>query len=103
MGHDTERNGSSKVPWIRRGGRAFAVLITVAVMVALARSLRREAPEALTAWRAAHVRWEWITLACACGAAGQALWIVGWRRLLSDCGLALSLWDTTRVYLASNL
>jgi uncharacterized membrane protein (UPF0127 family)/uncharacterized membrane protein YbhN (UPF0104 family) len=103
MEHDTERNGSSKVPWIRSAGRVFAVLITVAVMVALARSLRREAPEALTAWRAAHVRWEWITLACACGAAGQALWIVGWRRLLSDSGLALSLWDTTRIYLASNL
>jgi glycosyltransferase 2 family protein len=90
-------------PWLRRALRVLAVLLSVLVIAGLVRALRRDGPAALAAWRTADVKWGWIALAFAWGMAGHMIYVVGWRRLLADCGVRVTLWQTARFYFASNL
>jgi uncharacterized membrane protein YbhN (UPF0104 family) len=79
------------------------VVLTVAVVFALVRTVRRDGPAALAAWRAADVDPAWIAFAGCAGLAGHLIFVVGWRRLLSDCGIRIAFWQTARIFLASNL
>jgi len=73
------------------------------MIVVLGRALRRDGPAALDAWRAAHVRWPWVTFAVACALTGHAIYVVGWRRLLTDSGIRAPFWTLARLFLVSNL
>jgi hypothetical protein len=73
------------------------------MIVVLVRVLRRDGPAALDAWRAAHARWVWVMFSVACALAGNAIYVVGWRRLLSDSGIGASFWQLARLLLVSNL
>lgn len=73
------------------------------MIVVLGRVLRRDGPAALDAWRAAHVQWAWVAFAVACALTGHAIYVVGWRRLLTDSGIRAPFWTLTRVFLVSNL
>ncbi len=99
----SDRNGASRPERLRRILRWTAVALSALVILALVRALRRDGPAALEAWRAADIRWAWVTLASACGLAGQTIFVVGWRRLLTDCGISVSLWQAARMFLVSNL
>jgi glycosyltransferase 2 family protein len=90
-------------PRVHRAIRWIGFALTAGIVVALYRSLRRDGPAALEAWRQADVIWTWVTLAVVCGLAGHAIWIVAWQRLLIDCGVRTSLWQTARFFLVSNL
>lgn len=73
------------------------------MIAVLTHVLQRDGPAAVNAWRAAHVRWAWVTFAVACALAGHAIYVVGWRRLLSDSGLPAPFWTLARLFLVSNL
>jgi glycosyltransferase 2 family protein len=83
--------------------RVIATILSVLVTIALVRAIRRDGPAALDAWRAADVRWTWITISIASGLSGHAALIVGWRRLLKDSRIPISLWQAARLTLVSNL
>jgi uncharacterized membrane protein YbhN (UPF0104 family) len=83
--------------------RWTAVLLTAIVFVALFRSLQRDGPAALQAWRTADVNWTWMSLAIVFALVGQAIFPVGWQRLLNDCGVPISLWQATRIFWVSVL
>lgn len=57
----------------------------------------------MAAWRAAEVDPLWIAIAGCAGFAGHLIFAVGWHRLLLDCGVRTSFWQTARFFLASNL
>jgi glycosyltransferase 2 family protein len=73
------------------------------MIVVLGRVMWRDGPAALDAWRAAHVRWPWVGFAVACALAGQAIYVKGWRRLLTDLGTRAPFWTLARLFLVSNL
>jgi uncharacterized membrane protein YbhN (UPF0104 family) len=73
------------------------------MIVVLAQALRRDGPAALRAWRAAHVQWAWVAFSVVCAFAGHAVYVAGWRRLLSDSGIRAPFWTLARVFLVSNL
>jgi glycosyltransferase 2 family protein len=83
--------------------RLVAAILTLLIIAALVKSLRRDGPAALEAWRAAEISWSWICAAMACGLAGFMLSIIGWQRLLIDCGVVASSWLVSRIFLLSNL
>ena len=83
--------------------RTAALVLGVAVVVVLVQSVRRDGPDALVAWRGAHVRWAFIALAIACGFAGHGVYLMGWRRLLADSDVPVSLWSLAKIFLVSNL
>lgn len=83
--------------------RFAAAVLTVAMIAVLAQALRRDGPAALDAWRAAHVKWVWVTFSVACALAGHAIYVAGWWRLLSDSGARTSFWTLARLFLVSNL
>jgi uncharacterized membrane protein YbhN (UPF0104 family) len=83
--------------------RVAAVALGVVVIVVLGQSLRRDGPAALEAWKAAHVRWNWVAVSVMCGFMGHAVYLVGWRRLMKDSGIPASLWQLARIFLVSNL
>jgi hypothetical protein len=85
---------------VLRFGAATLGLVMVAVLV---RALRRDGPAALDAWRAAHVQWAWVLFTVACALTGQAVYVVGWRRLLRDSNVHPPFWTLVRVFLVSNL
>ncbi|MES2177587.1 MAG: lysylphosphatidylglycerol synthase transmembrane domain-containing protein [Gemmatimonadota bacterium] len=82
---------------------AVAVVVSLAVVVALVGVVRRDAPAAKAAWASAHVRWEWIALACASALVGQWVYVLGWQRVVRDCGVDLPAWHAARMFFASNL
>ena len=73
------------------------------MIVVLVQVLRRDGPAALDAWRAAHVHWVWVMFSVVCAMSGLAVYVVGWRRLLSDSGIDASFWQLARLLLVSNL
>jgi glycosyltransferase 2 family protein len=83
--------------------RLVAAILTLLIIGALVQSLRRDGPAALEAWRTADVSRSWITGAVACGLGGFLLSIIGWYRMLADCGIVASRWFIARVFLLSNL
>lgn len=83
--------------------RFAAAVLSVVMITVLARVLWRDGPAALDAWRAAHVRWHWVAFAVACALAGHAIYVVGWRRLLTDLGVRAPFWTLARPFLVSNL
>jgi glycosyltransferase 2 family protein len=93
----------TKTPWVKRALHATAAILTVIVIVALVRALQRDGPAALEVWRATNVRWTWVAIASACGLAGHAVYVMGWRRLLRDCGINATFWQAARFFLVSNL
>ncbi len=89
--------------WIRRLLQGSALVLSAVVMVGLVVALRRDGPAALIAWREAQVRWSWIALSAVFGLTGHAIYVVGWRRLLTDYGVPISYWQAARFFLVSNL
>lgn len=87
----------------RRLFRTAAVVLTLIVTVALAQSLHADGPAAVKAFRASVVRWHWIVLSCMVGFVGHAVSILGWRKLLFDMGIRLSLRENVRMFLVGNL
>ena len=87
---------------VRLALRLSAAVLSVVVTIALIRAIHRDGPAALEAWRAAEVRWMWVSLSIALGLGGQAALIVGWRRLLVDSAIAITLPQTARLLLVSN-
>src|SRR3954469_18291538 len=83
--------------------RAASIILGIAVVVVLVQTLRRDGPGALAAWRAAHVHWGFVALAVGCGFAGHAVYLLGWRRLLTDSDIPVSLWSLAKIFLVSNL
>ncbi len=83
--------------------RVVAIILCVAVIAGLVSALRRDGPAAVAAWRSADVKPGWIVIACLLGLLGHAVLVVGWQRLLGDCGVAVGFWQTARMFLASNL
>ena len=83
--------------------RAVAAILGVAVVAVLAQTLRRDGPGALAAWRTAHVQWGFVALAVGCGFAGHAIYLIGWRRLLRDSDIPVSIWPLAKIFLVSNL
>lgn len=79
-----------------------AIALGAVVVVALGRAVLRDGPAALAAWRAADVRWGWVTLGTACALAGQLTWVIGWKRLLTDCGVPAHFGLVARLFLVSN-
>lgn len=73
------------------------------MIVVLAQALGRDGPAALSAWRAAHIRWRWVVASVACALAGHAIYVAGWQRLLSDSGVRAPFWTLARLFLVSNL
>ncbi|HYV96035.1 MAG TPA: hypothetical protein VE967_01120, partial [Gemmatimonadaceae bacterium] len=80
-----------------------AAALAVGMIVVLARSLRRDGPAALEAWRAAHVQSTWVVFAVSSALAGHAIYIFGWQRLLRDSGLRIAFWPLARMFFVSNL
>lgn len=78
-------------------------MLTVVMIVVLGRALGRDGQAALDAWRAAHVRWPWVAFAVACALTGHAIYVLGWRRLLTDSGIRAPFWTLARLFLVSNL
>ena len=83
--------------------RLAGAVLGVVMIAVIAHALRRDGPAALAAWRGAHVAWAWVIFAILCALAGQAINVVGWRRLLRDSGIDASLWTLMRLFLVSNL
>lgn len=83
--------------------RVAAAVLSVVMIAVLTQSLRRDGPAALNAWRAAHVRWAWVTFSVACALTGHAIYVAGWRRLLRDSGTHAPFWTLARLFLVSNL
>jgi uncharacterized membrane protein YbhN (UPF0104 family) len=83
--------------------RAAATLLGIAVVAVLVRTLRRDGPAALAAWRSAHVHWGFIALAIGCGFAGHGFYLIGWRRLLRDSDIPVPFWPLAKIFLVSNL
>lgn len=92
-----------KAPWVRPLLRLLALVLSVVVVIALVRALRRDGPAAVAAWRAADVDPPWILFALLAGLAGHLIFVAGWRRLLVDCGVGVSFWQAARFFLVSNL
>ena len=90
-------------PAVRLALRVAGAALVVVMLAVVVQALRRDGPAALAAWRAAHVRWEWVTAAFACAFFGHAAYVIGWRRLLSDAGVRVGLWPLARIFLVSNL
>ena len=82
--------------------RVIAAALSVLITIALVLAIRRDGPAALDAWRAADVRWTWVTISIACALGGHAALAVGWRRLLTDTGIPITLLQTARLLLVSN-
>ncbi len=89
--------------WIRPLLRVVAVILSVLIFLALLRALRDNWPAAAAAWRDADINPVWITIAVALGLAALAITAFGWWRLLVDCGVSISLWQTIRIYIVSHL
>ncbi len=83
--------------------RVVAIVLLALIAVALARALRTDGPAALAAWRAADVQWLWVAIATASAVLAHFVWILGWRRLLSDLSVHTGLLDITRIFLIGNL
>ncbi len=83
--------------------RAVAAVLGVAVIVVLVQTLRRDGPGALAAWRTAQVNPWFVALAIGCGVAGHAIYVIGWRRLLTDSEIHVPLWPLAKMFLVSNL
>jgi len=83
--------------------RAVAVVLFALIAVAVVRGLRTDGPAALAAWRAADVQWLWVAVATALALAANFVWVVGWRRLLSDLAVPTALIDLVRIFLIGNL
>ncbi|MEO8621669.1 MAG: hypothetical protein ABI625_11425 [bacterium] len=79
------------------------MLLTCALFVVFANIVRRDGPAAIGAWHAATVEWRWIALATLCAIAGQLVYVYGWIRVLSDCGVTLAAWPACRMFFVSNL
>jgi uncharacterized membrane protein YbhN (UPF0104 family) len=83
--------------------RTVATILGIAIFAVVLHTLRRDGPGALAAWRAAHVRWRFIALAIGCGFVGHGFYLIGWRRLLRDSDIPVSLWPLAKIFLVSNL
>jgi uncharacterized membrane protein YbhN (UPF0104 family) len=83
--------------------RTIATILGLAVAAVLVQTLRRDGPGALAAWRSAHVHWGFVALAIGCGFAGHAIYLIGWRRLLTDSDIPVSIWPLARIFFVSNL
>lgn len=93
------------VPSVQLRGvlRVAAAVLSVVMVVVLGRVLWRDGPAALDAWRVAHVRWRWVAFSVACALTGHAIYVVGWRRMLTDLGIHAPFWTLARPFLVSNL
>jgi uncharacterized membrane protein YbhN (UPF0104 family) len=80
-----------------------AVILSIAVVWALYRAIRRDGPAALEAWRNADVHWPLVLLSFALGGAGHLIYVVGWHRLLHDLAVPVTYWHAARMYFVSNL
>jgi hypothetical protein len=83
--------------------RVAAFLISVAIIVALIDAFRRDGPAALIVWRNADLKPGWIVLATLLGLLGHAVFVLGWCRLLRDCGVNVGFLLTARIFLISSL
>jgi uncharacterized membrane protein YbhN (UPF0104 family) len=83
--------------------RVAAALLTVVMVAVLVQALRRDGPAALNAWRAAHIRWAWVTFSVVCAFTAHAVYVAGWQRMLSDSGTRAPFWTLARLFLVSNL
>jgi uncharacterized membrane protein YbhN (UPF0104 family) len=83
--------------------RVAAVAIGIAIVVMVVRTIQRDGPAAVEAWRNAQIQWSWISVAVIGALAGHVVWTIGWRRLLRDMGISTTLWPLLRIYLVSNL
>jgi uncharacterized membrane protein YbhN (UPF0104 family) len=93
----------AKKRWLRTLLHLVALALTVVVLAALVRAFRRDGPAALEAWRTADLNPVWLSIAVFAALAAHAVFVVGWKRLLVDCGIPISFWHTARLFLASNL
>lgn len=89
--------------WLRTALHVIGALLAMLVILALARTLRRDGPAALAAWRAADVNGLWMACAAIAGIGGHAVFALGWKRLLADCGVPVTWWQAARLFLISNL
>lgn len=92
----------SKPARLRLALRLVAAVLSVLVTIALVQAILRDGPAALAAWRSADVRWTWVAVSLLCVLAGQATLIAGWRRLLADSAIPITLLQTARLFLVSN-
>ena len=90
-------------PWLKVAVRVFAAVASVLIVFALVRAIKRDWPAAIDAWQKAEINALWIIVAILFGLAAHFLYALGWWRLLKDCAIPFSLWQTTRVYLVSDL
>src|SRR5262245_42681487 len=77
--------------------------MSVAVVVALINAFRRDGSSALIAWRNADLKPGWIVLATTLGLLGHVFFVLGWRRLLRDCGVNAGFLLTARIFFVSSL
>lgn len=83
--------------------RVLAGVFTLVVIIALLRTFRDDGPAAWEAWKEADIEWKWFVLACGMGVLGHAASIFGWRKLLFDMGIRLSLRENLRIFFVGNL
>ena len=83
--------------------RVASIILGIAVVAVLVQALRRDGPGALEAWQAARIHWGFMAFAIACGFAGHGTYLLGWRRLLRDSEIKVSLWPLAKMFLVSNL
>lgn len=83
--------------------RVGVVVLFALITVAIVRGLRTDGPAALAAWQATHVRWGWVAVAMALVLSAHLIWVMGWRRLLSDLAVRAELIDLLRIFVISNL
>jgi uncharacterized membrane protein YbhN (UPF0104 family) len=93
----------SNSPRVHRLIQVGGALLGIAMIVVVAQSLRRDGPAALEAWRAARVRWSWVSLSVVWAMTAHVVYIVGWRRLLHDSEIRVRFWDLVRMTLVSNI
>lgn len=87
----------------RRLFRVLAAVFTIVVIVSLARTFRAEGPAAWEAWQKSTIDWKWFALACVIGFTGHSVSILGWRKVLFDMGIRLSLRENIRMFFVGNL
>lgn len=87
----------------RLAARLVALVVTIAVALSLFRVIVRDGPAALEAWSSTTVEWTWVFIASTLGFCGHALYLIGWKRLLTDLRLSVTYWELVEYFLVSTL
>ena len=86
----------------RRILHAIAFALSIVVIWALYRAIKRDGPAALEAWRNATVQWPLVALSTFVGLGGHLIYVYGWKRFLADLKIHVSFWLACRMYFVSN-